>query len=480
LAPQTRRTFLFVLGFGRIQHPTRAVDGVIEFVRDKLLPQDLAAVLAFDRATDFTTDHAQLLAMLERYRAQHEKVWFDVTEFVRRVPFGVPVPPLPKWIHDEVDAIFTGVAAPGKGEPAGAAISAAPMRSATDMLLGMNPLTAPTDKPGDASFTYDEVREAVYRFSNIPLTDAVLRGGLLKVYAGIEYLRYLDGEKHLVYLGNSITGFSATGSRNASGIWSTEDDARLARRASDARVVLDIIQTSGQPPRSGLSSKGDFASRVQDGRIVTDLTGGAFTSVQYANDALASIDRRTRFSYLLGYTPASPAQDGRFRQVEVRVSRPGVKVLYQHGYYAVDEIPPLELESIMTASRIDMAAGIAQEAGSIKVRAEAVLLPRFGIRFAARVDVTIDASQLAWTSAGGTRTASLELRVYAGDARENVIGETGRRLDLSGDEATYAGWLKNGIRQSARVDVTERPQHIKVVVYDYGSDRIGSAMVVVR
>jgi len=54
--PQTQRTFLIVLGYGRIEHPTNALEGAIELV-NRMLPQDVVAVMGFHRTTVFTRDH---------------------------------------------------------------------------------------------------------------------------------------------------------------------------------------------------------------------------------------------------------------------------------------------------------------------------------------------------------------------------------------------------------------------------------------
>src|SRR5580765_7378270 len=72
--PQTRRTFLIVLGYGRIEHPTDALEGAIDLVMNRLLPQDLVAVMAFHRTTVFTRDHLRIAQVLERYRKEHEKI----------------------------------------------------------------------------------------------------------------------------------------------------------------------------------------------------------------------------------------------------------------------------------------------------------------------------------------------------------------------------------------------------------------------
>jgi len=466
LIPQTRRTFLFVLGFGRIQYPTRAVDGVLDFVRHKLLPQDLVAVLAFNRATELTTDHAQVERFLERYRDQHEKVVFDITEFRARIPRGVPKPPLPKWIQDEIDAIFSAASAsPRNGKPSASA-PAQPMRSATDMLLGMTRVQPLNEKPYQRAATYEDIRQSLYRDFNITVADAVTLGSLMKVYAGIEYLRYLEGEKHLVYL-----GYGLVVPEPGVGIWDKQDEDRLARRASDARVVLDMIHTGG--PGTGTLT-------IQAAEHMTDLTGGYFTGLRYANDALAIVDQGTRFSYLLGYEPSRPELDGKFRRVVVKVNRPDVTVRFQHGYYAAEEIAPIQLQDLLTTSRLDAAAGIAQETSSIPVTADAVMQPRMGVRNEIRVDIRIDAAQLALTAVGGAHTGQIEIQIYAGDAKEHVVGEWNQRVDLSATDATHADWLKAGIHHVARVAVSEKPRYIKVVVYDYGSDRLGSAMITVK
>ncbi len=71
---QSARIFLIVLGRGRLQYPSKGVDAMIHFVRNRLLPQDQVAVLAFNRATDFTTDRARILDVLERFKRRHEDI----------------------------------------------------------------------------------------------------------------------------------------------------------------------------------------------------------------------------------------------------------------------------------------------------------------------------------------------------------------------------------------------------------------------
>ena len=54
------------------------------------------------------------------------------------------------------------------------------------------------------------------------------------IYAGIDYLRHFEGEKHLVFL----TEKGLTMPR-------VDEDEILAAAANDARVVIDTIETGG-------------------------------------------------------------------------------------------------------------------------------------------------------------------------------------------------------------------------------------------
>ena len=77
----------------------------------------------------------------------------------------------------------------------------------------------------------------------------------------------------------------------------------------------------------------------------------------------------------------------------------------------------------------------------------------------------------------GRYTGQLELQAYVGDAKENIIGEFGERLDLEANEPTRDQWLKTGIRRVLRIPVMGDAKYVKVVVFDFGSDKAGSFML---
>jgi VWFA-related protein len=129
---------------------------------------------------------------------------------------------------------------------------------------------------------------------------------------------------------------------------------------NDAHVAIYSIDASGllvgnisDPSQSGRDANGRIALTVEANRKLStedfarmttndtleraaDDTGGRFF---HGNDIANSIAVSLQDSgsyYLLGYYPANKKWDGRFRQVRVKVNRPGLTVRSRQGYFATD------------------------------------------------------------------------------------------------------------------------------------------------
>src|SRR5262245_5303870 len=169
ITPQSRRVFLILLGRGRLQYPARGLDALLHFVRERLLPQDLVAVFAYDRATGFTTDHVLIADTIERFRAKHE----DIEQLLRQRASGLAAvygnKDLPNALRVKIDAVFQTSPSPTLRE-----LPEAPIENERRLNTEMG-------DPFDA-FISDN-RQTLQDLGNL--------------YTGIEYLRHIDGEKHL-------------------------------------------------------------------------------------------------------------------------------------------------------------------------------------------------------------------------------------------------------------------------------------------
>jgi VWFA-related protein len=330
--PQSRRIFLIVLGRGRLQPPAQGVDGVIHLVRERLLPHDYVAVIAWNRATDFTTDHARVAGVLERFRKAHEGIEALLLQRFSGLTAAYGGRQIGPVTQKLIDAVFDEAGAPARTIAGTDAPDQARMgRDARQVTGGPVRLvigaahTGPNiinriDAPGFGTMSFDDYVE----------TRVQAKQDLTRLYSGINYLSQVDGEKRLLFLSERGVLLS-----------SADDDHSLAARASDARVVIDIIHTGGVPLIVGRGGREapvlpdwDSMWQVAMARTVTEHIGGHFTGTMRASKAIDAIDRASRFQYLLSYYTSNTTLDGRYRRVLVRVNRPGLTVHYRHGYYA--------------------------------------------------------------------------------------------------------------------------------------------------
>jgi VWFA-related protein len=497
LAPQNHRIFLIVLGRGRLREPAKGMDALLAFVRKQLLPQDQVAVLAYNRATDFTTDHPRVAQTLERFRTGHEEIearvahQFDGRSLQAMYGSREIAPATQRMIDEMLHG--PGTAPIRKVPPApitAASRMAEDVRRDTDALLEAEIASS----HGEMKTPFDQARERDAERFDATLGEYVTGNiraeqDLTNIYTGIEYMRYLQGEKHLIF----VTEEGLILPR-------VEDDLGIGAMANDARVVVDTVQTGGIPgppppavfgggaPLAAqydqLAARGAGPSVTQlfalgTLKTISQLTGGVSSTMAYADRALARIDQVTRSGYLIGYYPSNANWNGKYRKIEVKVNRPDATVLFRHGYYGRDMLVPLDRRAFLTFSRVAAAGYHDREMRDIPVTARASFEKGLDAKTARelRVDITIDLSRVPFQQEGDRHVASLDIDVFCGDEKETLVGESWERADLRLKDETHARLLKEGLPYSTGVALKGRVRYVKVIVYDYASDRLGSAVV---
>jgi hypothetical protein len=486
---QTQRIFLFVFGRGRLQAPGKAIDAAIDFVRGRLLPQDRVAVLAYNRATDFTTDRAAIVTTLERFRKGHERVEADMAQYFSGLRAVYGSRELPGHIQRQVDEIFNGPgAASARRLPPGTSTDA--RQQADDVRRGAEALQRAeilaTRLPGSGvDTTFDLANADLVGGSFDEFANATLEAGqgLSSIYTAITYLRHLNGEKHIIFM-------------KERGLFlpRAENDGSVAALASDARVVIDTIQTGGvlsmnplgrpcpvcptqvMPDRlARMSNNQVFAEQAV--RNIAGLTGGLSSITGPPAKLLARIDRSSRFQYLLGYAPVSATYDGRFRRIRVKVNRRGVQVLHRNGYYARRELVPVDRRDFYTTTRIAAAGVYVGEISDLKVSATATF-EKGASEVAA--DVTLKPDRISFEHGGGRHKASVQMAFFLGDGNEDIVGERWQLVDMNLTDASYQEFKMRGASFSLPIAVAGEPRLLKVIAYDYAADLIGIANVSVR
>jgi VWFA-related protein len=488
-ATPNRRLFMIMLGRGRHQAVSKYIDALTEFVTKQALPQDQVALMAWNRATDFTNDHGLIARTLARHKERHERIELLLGEWFSGLRAVYGSPDIPPHIQKEIDAVFVEALALRPRN-----VSAAPtddqtrrtrasQRAAEDIRRDEILKTFP-----DAGFLPDMESEVKASLSGMSFEEHVSMSSsamqdVSGLYAAIDYLRYLEGEKHVVFLTErGIDVPLLPGNRD------------LASVASDARIALNIIKTGGTigaaPPRfvmtpngstlvmNPVASSGAVFNRgfaVSDLKTVAEMTGGSLTTTARGPEAFKRLHQTLGFQYLLAYSPSRPATDGKFRNIQVKVRRPGVRVEYRRGYFASPRVVPLERRDFITFTRIRAAArygrAIDHIAVSLAKPADGAVDPNM-----LDVEVKVDISKLWLPLKDGLRKGALDVAVYAGDAKQRPIGEALSRVDLSFSEVAYRRSLESGAWFVMRVPIRGTARHVKAVVYDYGADLVGSTV----
>lgn len=483
------RTFLIVLGRGRLQEPGNGVDGLIAFVRDRLLPTDQVAILAWNRATSFTSDHAGLALLLERFRELHEGIEARLAQRDGGLGAIYGNPSIPPGVQADIDAIF---AVAGNGRPISGdeieTVDADQQAIAQQIMRGdLTSRYANPEAPGD-----DFIPDGTSDLSELSFDQYVSFASqssqdLANIYAALAYLRFVDGEKHLLF----VSQYGLLLPRSEAG-------AGVTALANDARVVIDTIHTGGLggpsaagragersaigsipggPLRSIVDEKGavpdTFGSYRLSARSLRDLsedTGGVALAFRPAVEGLRQIDRSSRAAYVLGYMPTNARRDGRYRRIEVSVRRPGLRVFARQGYFASERFVAFDPEDVVRASRITAAAGYPGNIRDIRLD---VAMSRT-TRESVTVDLTVDPSRIGLERSAGRHVAALDVVILCSDGDDALVGQLERRVDLSFSDEEMRQLERQSLRLELVVPITAPARSIKAIVYSRSADTLGS------
>jgi VWFA-related protein len=481
--PQTNRIFLLVLGRGYLQEPSRALDALIRFIRQQLLPQDQLALFAYDRATTFTRDHEQVAKLVERFRAINKQVDFEIGLEMSGLAGIYGSKAIPKSLRKKIDTLFegTGLLASQRvaaGDAAGSRIEKDAQRQIDAQISKQieeqkAEAAAAAGIPNLTTWTsLDEIPTQM--FADLPLDQYIAATAqtlqdIGNIYAAIEYLRHFEGEKHVVF----FTECGLTTTR-------AEEDELLARAANDARVAIDTIETGGmcvaQMGAEMAAGRWNQTFAFKTLRTIAELSGGVSSIAENGTVAMDRLDTVTRSGYLLGYYPTNGNWNTAYRTVEVKVTRPGAIVLYRHGYYARKDLANFSRREFVTNDRIKAAAVFRRTISDIKMSVDAsVAKADDGSGTEIRVSVTIEPAKLAVTYEEGVHKGLITIAVFCFDEHGQALGNSLQTADLKLADEVWEKIRKSGIPYKVRFPVSAGVRTVRVVVYDPKADLIGSS-----
>ncbi len=211
------------------------------------------------------------------------------------------------------------------------------------------------------------------------------------------------------------------------------------------------------------------------------LTGGRAAIYTDVGKALARVSEITRVEYLLGYYPQDGSFDGKYRRINVKVNRPGVRVSFRHGYYARETLQPYDRAEFMAYSRITAAASHPSELKDIPFTLETTPStdplgpPQISVQ------LNINAGALGLSDAGGGfHTGKVYTTVFYADSKGKLLDYVWGAAELKLSEDSYQQVMKSGLPVRVLVPYVAPRQILKIVIYDSGTGRVGSRLVKMR
>ncbi len=315
----------------------------------------------------------------------------------------------------------------------------------------------------------------------------------------IESLKEMPGRKSLVLISGGIPIFETI----ASGTVYSSVSAilnQLADNATRAGVVINTLDPRGlraspgvasfvdTPGRSALGGgSGSFGRGESDAlgptlaggeehlglNTLSSTTGGvSIANINNLKNGLDKILSRSRGYYVLAYTPEDKF-DNKFRRLQIKVKRDGLRVYSHSGYLAKDdpanEKPRTKELSILEAAKSPLAKRDVDLSANVGYKLTA------NNKAVVDFNLVIEARKLTFTpSADGKQQASFDVAGFLYDQYGKMRGGFSETINASLSPAEYQRALKEGLTYSATTELPSGYFQFRAAVRETSTGRIGT------
>jgi hypothetical protein len=229
--------------------------------------------------------------------------------------------------------------------------------------------------------------------------------------------------------------------------------------------VLTTKHPAHPPPTPNFMPDG-----LQTMQELADLTGGrAYYNKNDLSGALRIALDDSVVTYTLGFYPDSDAFDGKFHDLKVEVTRPGLNVRYRKGYVASKDLPASDddgkrslrkaSESPIESSAIPLAAKIERRNGALAIT------------------VSVDIHNLQLSRENAFSNGAVNIFFVQQTETGKVLNSTEAPIELHLTKEQYEGFLRNGMTIKQLVALKEGVKTLRVLSVDRGNAAVGSLII---
>jgi VWFA-related protein len=253
------------------------------------------------------------------------------------------------------------------------------------------------------------------------------------------------------------------------------NDANMAIYPVDVRGLMTLPEFSAAR-RTFSNEPGVSTGQTEiDSMIdIAERTGGrAFYETNGITEAIQSAASDARVTYLLGYYSADSNYDGKFHDIKIKTTKPGVTLRYRRGYFA---LPPEQPGTSEHPDVFAQAIWSPLEATSLGVTVRARRRTQGG-NAEARLAVRIDPRNLRLENLNGRWVGEIELVIVnLSPTGQNLKGfDQTRKLKLL--PSTYERIEREGLEFPLRFRIPPETERIRLVVRDGPSGAMGSVTI---
>ena len=295
-------------------------------------------------------------------------------------------------------------------------------------------------------------------------------------------LERINQKKSLLYFSG---GISRDGIENEASLRSAVNAAvraNLSIYAVDTRG-LQAISPLGDASTGSLRGTGgfnggavqnnfnsNFASQETLTTLAADTGGKAFLDSNDFAPAFAQVQRDSSAYYVIGFHPSNLDRDGRYRKLQVKVNRPGVKLEYRPGYYAPADFRHSGKEDRERELDEELASDL--PATDVAMYLDAYYFRLDDNRFYVPVSLIVPGSQIPFAKGGDRDKATLDVIGKVLDEGGRQIGQMRETVKLAVDEQQQV--KQKNIQYTTSFNLPPGKYHLKFVVRENESGHMGS------
>lgn len=214
----------------------------------------------------------------------------------------------------------------------------------------------------------------------------------------------------------------------------------------------------------------NFATQEVMATLSSDTGGKAFFDSNDFAPAFAQVQRDSSEYYAIGFHSTDPARDGRYRKLTIKINRPGIKLEYRHGYYAPSDFAHTGKEDRERELQEELASDL--PATDIPVYLDAFYFRLSEGRFYVPVSLIIPGSQIPFVAGGDKDKATLDIAGEVIDEVKRPIGRARETVKLKLDQTQHA--RQKNIQYTTSFVLPAGKYHLKFVVRENQTGRMGS------